>query len=453
MNAGKTAPRGEIYLGRYEALRQIGRGGMGTVFLGRQLDQPRPVVIKVMHPEIADNPRFRQNFAREIRLMASFQHPHAVTLFDASVDDPVKPCIIMEYVPGISVADLLQRHRRLTPHHVGRLLAQLCKVLQAAHDAGILHRDLTPHNLMVMHPCTPQETLKVLDFGLARMGAAPYIALEKLTGSGDSIGGGTPDYLCPEQIRREEVDHRGDLYSVGVLLFQMLSGRLPFDAGTDVADILLAHLDKPPLTFAAAGVGPLVTPDIEEVVQACLMKYPRERPQCARDLAKRFEKALGKKLLTDSEADKPAVQLPPTPRNHDRPHIKAHELMDCLEAWMPEQIAVVKLRGFVSDLGGEVIESEPGLIRVRLPGPEEAATEAPPQGGLMGWFGLGTRVKVLPTVLMELHLEKKLANGRNQLQITVAMRPEQDEHLGHQPTWRPWCQGICRDLRAYLISG
>src|SRR4051812_41246385 len=98
MNAGQTTGNREIYLGRYEALGQVGQGGMGTVYLGRQLDQPRPVVIKVMHPEVAANPLFRQRFAREMRLMTRFQHPHAVALFDASVEDPDKPCIVMEYV-------------------------------------------------------------------------------------------------------------------------------------------------------------------------------------------------------------------------------------------------------------------------------------------------------------------------------------------------------------------
>src|SRR5436190_872302 len=135
---GISSAKKNIYLDRYEALEVLGQGGMGKVYLGRQLDEGRPVVIKVMHPEVAADPRFRQSFAREMKLMKRFQHPNAVALLDASLDDPARPCIVMEYVPGVTLANLLERHGRLTPPHVGRLLAQLCKVLQAAHDGGIL---------------------------------------------------------------------------------------------------------------------------------------------------------------------------------------------------------------------------------------------------------------------------------------------------------------------------
>src|SRR5205807_1158085 len=138
MNTTKAKGQSDIYLGRYEAVRLLGQGGMGKVYLGRQLDQPREVVIKVMHPEIAADPRFRQSFAREMRLMTRFRHPHAVALYDASLDDPARPCIVMEYVPGGTLEELLRRHGRLPALQVGRLLAQLCQVLQAAHDAGIL---------------------------------------------------------------------------------------------------------------------------------------------------------------------------------------------------------------------------------------------------------------------------------------------------------------------------
>jgi serine/threonine-protein kinase len=446
MNSTKAAGQREVYLGRYEALRLIGQGGMGKVYLGRQLDQARSVVIKVMHPEIAADARFRKNFAREMRLMKRFQHPNAVALYDASIDDPERPCIVMEFVPGITLAALLKRHGRLPVAQIGRLLGQLCRVLQAAQAASIMHRDLTLVNMMVVSPDTPHETLKVMDFGLARVGAGPFIALEKLTGTGHSIGSGTPDYMCPEQIRREEVDHRGDLYSVGVVLFQLLTGRLPFDAGPSVVEILLAHVEQQPLTFAQAGLTDSVPAGLEDVVQSCLRKYPSERPQSARELAQRLGEALGTRLHDDEEPT-PAV----APLEADRPDIKPHELMDCLDAWMPEQIAVVKLRGFVGDLGGEVLESEPGLIRVRLPGPDKKVAPAP--RGLLGWLGLApTPPPVVTPVIVDLHLNKKLANGQNVLEIVVGMRPERNFALARTPAWRPWCQGICRDLRAYLIS-
>jgi serine/threonine-protein kinase len=220
---------------------------MGRVFLGQELSSGRVVVIKVMHPHVAGNPRFRQSFRREMLLMKRFHHPHAVELYDASTEEADTPCIIMEYVPGITLEALL---RRLDPNRLGRLLGQICNVLHTAHTVGIIHRDLTPANIMSMQPDTPTEQIKVMDFGLARLGSVPYIPLEKLTGAKGPLAGGTPDYVCPEQIRGEEVDGRGDLYSLGVLLFKALTGFLPFEQVTETADILWAHLHTPPPRFA-----------------------------------------------------------------------------------------------------------------------------------------------------------------------------------------------------------
>src|SRR5438105_12194948 len=173
---------GRVFLGRYEATRLLGEGGMGKVYLARQLDLGRQVVVKVMHDHLAAEPKFSERFQRETLLMARFQHPFAVTLYDASINDPQGPCIIMEYVRGITLDAMLQRNKRLTPVRVGRLLGQLCEVLQAAHTEGIIHRDLKPANLMVVDPDTPYEHLKVMDFGLAKL-LGPFEMGGNITGA------------------------------------------------------------------------------------------------------------------------------------------------------------------------------------------------------------------------------------------------------------------------------
>ncbi len=127
---------GRVFMGRYETIRLLGEGGMGRVYLARQLDLGRQVVVKVMHDHIAADPKFRERFTRETLLMARFQHPYAVTLYDASLNDPQGPCIVMEYIRGISLDQLLQNNGRLTPARVGRLLYQVCEVLQAAHASA-----------------------------------------------------------------------------------------------------------------------------------------------------------------------------------------------------------------------------------------------------------------------------------------------------------------------------
>src|SRR5262245_31153112 len=289
LSLGMLCMVGRVFMGRYEVQRLLGEGGMGRVFLARQLDLGRQVVVKVMHEHIAADKLFRDRFKREMQLMAHFQHPYAVTLYDASLDDPQGPCIVMEYLRGITLDVLLHRNGRLTPMRVSRLLGQLCEVLQAAHGEGIIHRDLKPANLMVVDPDTPFEIIKVMDFGLAKpLSHDPNLAFPLTHGD---ITVGTPGYMCPEQARGEEMDHRGDLYSVGAILFELLAGRLPFSGGSTM-DVLLAHATTEPPRFAEVGAEGVVSPAIEEIILTCLAKSPKDRPSSARDLAERYEKAL-----------------------------------------------------------------------------------------------------------------------------------------------------------------
>jgi serine/threonine-protein kinase len=187
---------GRIFLGRYEAVRLLGEGGMGKVYLARQLDLGRQVVIKVMHDHVATEPKFRERFQRETLLMARFAHPYAVTLHDASLTDG--PCIVMEYIRGINLETLLQKNTRLTPARLGRLIGQLCEVLQAAHDQALIHRDLKPANLMVVDHDSPREKIKVMDFGLAKL--VDQEADTAYRSSSAEFAVGTPGYICPEQV-------------------------------------------------------------------------------------------------------------------------------------------------------------------------------------------------------------------------------------------------------------
>src|ERR1700674_2620609 len=181
---------GRMFLGRYEALKLLGEGGMGRVYLARQIDLGRQVVVKVMHDQIASDPKFKERFQRETLLMARFQHPYVVTLYDASLNDPQGPCIVMEYIRGITLDTLLQRNSRLGPARVGRLLGQLCEALQAAHVEGIVHRDLKPTNLMVVDPDTPYEKIKVMDFGLAKLVDPKPMKYQKASDTGTDFAVG-----------------------------------------------------------------------------------------------------------------------------------------------------------------------------------------------------------------------------------------------------------------------
>jgi serine/threonine-protein kinase len=437
---------GRVFLGRYQVISLLGEGGMGKVYLARQLDLDRQVVVKVMHDHVAADPKFCDRFQRETLLTARFQHPYAVTVYDASLNDPQGPCIIMEYIRGIPLDQLMEKNGgRLSPARAGRLLGQLCEVLQAAHKEGIVHRDLKPANLMVIDADTPYEKIKVMDFGLAKLLDPPSFKQVSVTGVDFAVG--TPAYICPEQVRGEAMDHRGDIYSVGVLIFEMLTGRTPF-AGNSSMDILLAHATENPPSFADVGAADVVPPAVEKVVQSCLAKDPSQRPASARDLAELYERA----LAGDEIAKKPKkVEPPPTevmpspipnllPKDDD-PNAVTFQLA----AWMPETIAAHKLRGFVYDAKGEVVESVPGRIRVRLGGAGSKYQFKPRR---RSWMILGRRSGKIE---MDLHMVQAAPDRASQLLMTVQMRsvdgvPASDDSL------RDFCSHIFVSLRGYLMA-
>jgi serine/threonine-protein kinase len=453
---------GRTFLGRYEAIRPLGEGGMGRVYLARQIDLDRQVVVKVMHDHLAADKKFRERFQRELRLMAKFQHPYVVTLYDSTrldLYDDTAPdaeglCIVMEYVRGVTLDTLLHRNGRLSPPRVGRLLGQLCEALQAAHSQGIIHRDLKPANLMVVEPDSPYEKMKVMDFGLAKLVDGWTRSMHKVSDTGSEFAVGTPGYISPEQVRGEDMDRRSDLYSVGIILFELLAGRLPF-TGEETLDVLLAHAQTPPPGFAEVGVPGVISPAVEAVVMSCLAKQPADRPNTALELAERFESA-----LAEDAASAPMTEpsYAGTPRHHDKTPEKADTpppragdyqpgaVVHQLEAWMPEAIATYKLRGFVHDVGGEVVESVPGLIRVRLGG--RGSVYWVPGQGPLSWLGLGRR---FPLIDMELRLERGSPSQQSLLRITVVMSSE-DSGAAENPQWRARCQQVFCDLRAYLMG-
>ena len=446
---------GRVFLGRYETKRLLGEGGMGRVYLARQTDLGRDVVVKVMHDHIAADTKFRDRFQRETLLMARFHHPSAVTLYDASLNDPGGPCIVMEYVRGVNLETMLAKNGRMTAPRVGRIIGELCEVLQAAHDEGIIHRDLKPANLMVVDHDSPRERIKVMDFGLAKLIDAD--GGRKVTDTNVDFAVGTPGYICPEQVRGEEMDHRGDLYSVGIMMFELLTGRLPFN-GPSSMDILLAHATEPPPTFEEMGLAGWVPREIEELVFDCLAKHPEDRPQTARDLAERFETAVSRAMAkVDSNPGRPGIPAAPEPSSgvfravqsgtavHTSPAPSREQaaLPFHMEAWMPERIAIVKLRGFVHDAGGEVVESVPGLIKVRLGGRKT------PTAGPLSWIGIGRRSSSLIDV--ELHLHHVDPTKDNQLTVHVLFRPSHPSLLADR-MWRQKCTQIFVELRAYLMG-
>jgi tRNA A-37 threonylcarbamoyl transferase component Bud32 len=451
---GKTA------LGRYRLRRSLGRGSNAEVFLSDCLDDPpNQVVVKRVHDHVATHPRFRHLFEAEARSMARFSHPYAVRFLAASIDDPIGPCLVMEYVPGVTLEHVLERSG---PPDLGRvcfLAGYLCHALQAAHDTGIIHRDLKPSNLMVVDAGTVRESLKVMDFGFAGFVDKPHIQLAELTGHGPIYAMGTPGYVSPEMIRGDRVDSRSDLYSVGVILYEMLTGRLPFDY-YDQERLLTAHVKETPRPFSKVGAGHIPA-GVEAVVQLALAKYPNERQQSALELLDMLGQAVGEDLREAtaptwwepqlamaeeySPAEEPAPVAPAVPAD---PFQVAYEF----EAFMPERLAAAKLRGFVEDLGGEVLASDPGLIRMRLGLPAGYKVPTTQGSGLFGWLR-GIRRPSIPRgqepIELELHLEKPEPH-QPRLQVMLTLAPLRDFPPPSVASWRERCDKIYSTLRRYL---
>ena len=251
-------------------MRLLGAGGMATVELAQDTELDRPVAIKRLAENLAADGEYKQRFLREARLAARLSHPNIVAVYDAGAENGV-PFIVMEYVKGETVSDLLRRRRRLAPAEAVALALQACAGLETAHEAGLVHRDIKPQNLLV----TPDGTLKIADFVIARS-----LDGTQLTQTGTVLG--TAGYLAPEQAAGEQVNGTADIYALGAVLYELLTGRPPYEAGS------LAELFVKQTEGSITGVrelAPAVPERHEDAVMRALARAPEYRPESAETFA------------------------------------------------------------------------------------------------------------------------------------------------------------------------
>jgi serine/threonine-protein kinase len=264
---------GTVIAGSYRIDEIIGRGAIGAVFGGLHLRLERPVAVKFVDPTLVDDAEIRARFKREAKIAAQIRSSHAVEVFDYGLGEDGAPYLVMERLFGEDLHARMQREGRLPVDRALRIAKQVCRALGAAHETGIVHRDLKPENVFLVDRDGEDEFVKVVDFGLSTFVQSDDT---RLTRAGQSVG--TPLYMAPEQAGAHAFDARVDVYSLGVLIFEMTTGRLPFEAPT-LQSLLVALATQPPRSLRY--YCPDLPVELDDLVLRFIARDPRVRPKSA----------------------------------------------------------------------------------------------------------------------------------------------------------------------------
>ena len=292
---------------------------MGAIYKAEHIPLERSVCVKVMHPHVATDAQLVKRFHREARAASSLQHQNIVGVMDFGQADVTSGkeagervlYLVMEFIDGKDLADILFAEGPLDPQRLTTLMREVCFALDEAHAQGVVHRDLKPENIMVYKTRLGEERAKVLDFGIAKILDDGQAEITRLTMAGTVCG--TPEYMSPEQARGKDLDGRSDLYALGVIMYQLLTGQLPFDGNTPI-EIVTKHLTNPPV--APSRLRSDVPPALETLILRLLEKKQEGRPRTAMDAAddlERIVRALGnvEDLRSPTDPQRTALQVIP----------------------------------------------------------------------------------------------------------------------------------------------
>ena len=287
--------RGDLFAGRYEIIETIGQGGMGKVFKTFDRTINEVVALKLIRPEISVNDRAIDRFKNELKVARKITHRNVCRMHDLGTEG-FYSYITMEYVAGEDLKRFIRRAGTLSPGKTIHIAKQVVDGLIEAHRLGVIHRDLKPQNIMI----DQDGNAKIMDFGIAR-----FVDTERLTGSGVMIG--TPEYMSPEQVDLREVDGRADIYSLGVVIYEMVSGRVPFEGETALAVAMKHKTEKPRDVRELNGQ---VSPELAGIISRCLEKAPEKRYQTGEELMADLVRV--EKSLTTAERPAPKKMPPGT---------------------------------------------------------------------------------------------------------------------------------------------
>jgi eukaryotic-like serine/threonine-protein kinase len=277
-----AALRPGAIVGEYQITHLLGEGGMGVVYAGTHPEIGKRVAIKVLAPHAAQYPDLIRRFKEEARAVNKIRHPNIIDIFAFNQLPDGRHYFVMEYLDGESLTARLERGS-MEFAEMRRLLGQICGALEAAHEAGVVHRDLKPDNIWVATQHRSESRIKLLDFGIAKLNDLTGL---KATQAGVPMG--TPHYMPPEQGMGRAVDQRADIYALGVILYQIFAGTLPFD-GVTAHEIVLKHVTEPPVPPSRHR--PIAPAAMERIILDCLEKEPDRRPATVRELGERIDAA------------------------------------------------------------------------------------------------------------------------------------------------------------------
>ena len=284
---------------RYEVERLIGEGGMGSVYQVRHTTLDRRFALKALKHELANEDALAERFLREARATAAIKHPGVVQITDFGKLKTGEPFFVMELLEGETLATRIRARGPMSPRNVVGIAKQICDALEATHAAGVIHRDLKPENVFLVGKT---EDIRIVDFG-----AAKVMGSSKMTRPGVVFG--TPYYMSPEQASGVEVDARADVYSLGVLMYEMITGSVPFEADTYMG-VLTKHMFAEPTKPSAVVASGVMLGDLEAVIMRCLLKDPPSRYPSMRDLSAALETALERRASEGPPRERrPAPQL------------------------------------------------------------------------------------------------------------------------------------------------
>jgi serine/threonine protein kinase len=303
----------EILSGQFRIVERIGSGGMGAVYKAQQPSMDRHVAVKILHSKFTNRKDLVSRFSREARAMSHLTHPNTAKVFLYGQLEDGSCYIVMEHLEGKNLGQLIRHEGPMEPTRAIGVLLQACAALQEAHDKGIVHRDLKPENIFLSNQGGISDYVKVLDFGLAKV-TEREMRPGSMILTQEGMVFGTPEFMSPEQAQGKILDARSDIYSLAVILYELVTGKLPFDAKTPM-DYVTLHVQATPIPLATRAPGRGFPPALQGVLDQAMSKRPEERYQTASDFAASLRNLLSASALQDLAQTLPAGTIPTTPHS------------------------------------------------------------------------------------------------------------------------------------------